>query len=236
MRMSSVRAAVWLCLTISGIPVVDAWAQVGTFIADVLIIDDKLFQLDAQAKSFLSEILKSAREAPEGWDERAQATFGNMLVISAAELALVRSMGDDGSLSLPVRIRKGDLIAGLLIWDTADGSRCETPARIANGKGLRASDVLLFGGDGQKLENLGLSAAELVKVFHEPGKFETFIEAMNRDIAKSGRSKLIGNVIKSKYFTIRQFLLRTKAHIATSREVETVKKEAEVTAKRLGLR
>jgi hypothetical protein len=175
----------------------------------------------------------AARNAPEKWDTEAQAAFVNMVVMSGAETALLRAVDDAGRITVPITIGKRDLIGGLLLWDTADGASCDTPGNIAK-RQFSPGVVFLFTGDLMKLTKLK-PLGEIPALFTNLGQFESLIENMHGDIARSGRATLLQQTHASGYFKLRELLLRTKAHLLTERNESTATAQFVDTAKRLGL-
>jgi hypothetical protein len=207
--------------------------QVTTFIAQKVIIDGKNFTVSVEVDDLRLRMSQVAKSSPEKWSEAAQAVFMNMVFATAAQVATAKGVGDGGALQLPVRIRQSDLMAALLVWDTALDNDCTTPERIAKGDG-RWPDILLFSGDYEKLQKI--SGSGFTAGMRDRAAFRSMLGEVEKKIPASGRYALVEPAVRTGYTRLQHFLLGVKFELVWAKDVESLVSSVQKLAEELKLR
>ena len=197
-----------------------------------ILIDNKYFSITEKAKNKMNEIEGLIKKHHLKQEE--QVFVKNMLFITAAEFALIKSINDQGVLQFPAKISSSDIIASLLKFDTLEGASCLTLKRVMSGK-TRPSDLFLFTGDVDKI----VSFTPYNKVVPYAKSINEFSGMADIYMSKRGKSPMapvLQSLTENKFFNIENMLWFLKASFIYKKKPEQIKKEAETMASKLKLK
>ena len=197
-----------------------------------ILIDNKYFSITEEARNKMNEIEGLIKKYHLIQGE--QVFVENMLFITAAEFALIKSINDQGVLQLPAKISSSDVIASLLKYDTLEGASCLTLKRVMSGK-TRPSDLFLFTGDVDKI----VSFTPYNQVVPFAKRIDKFAEMADIYMFKRGKSPMapvIQSLTESKFFNIENILWFLKASFIYKKKPEQIKEETETMASKLKLK
>jgi len=197
-----------------------------------ILIDNKYFSITEEAKNKMNEIEGLIKE--HHLIQGEQIFVKNMLFITAAEFALIKSINDQGVLQLPAKISSSDVIASLLKYDTFEGGSCLTLKRVMSGK-TKPSDLFLFTGDVDKI--VSFTPYENVVPFAKSiDKFSGMADIYMSMRGKSPMAPVMQSLTENKFFNIENMLWFLKASFIYKKEPKQIKKEAKSMASKLKLK
>jgi hypothetical protein len=171
-------------------------------------------------------------EANNNW--KIHDIVKNALLLSATEIAILKSVNKDGGIKFPVYIRPEDLIIAYIKYDTIDGGGCFDPGRIIK-KHVLPSDIFLFAGDYSKMFQ-SQSFPNYHELFNSFQNYSTFNNIQKSYIewrSKPQRPEIITKLHNTGILKIENFLMFLKTSISYQKKPETIKEEAKQLVKKL---
>jgi hypothetical protein len=228
--LKSMLIGILILIVLFGMTKIFAGQQI--LLSQQILVDNKYFSITEGAENKMKEIEGLIKNYHLKTGE--QLFVKNMLFITAAEFALIKSINGQGILKLPAKICSSDVIVALLKYDTFEGGSCLTLQRVMGGK-AEPSDLFLFTGDVDKI----VSFTPSYKLMSFAQSVERFPQMANKyidDRSKSPMSPVTKNLAENKFFNIENLLWFLKASFVNKKKPETIKQEAELMATKLKLK
>ena len=199
-----------------------------------LIINGKYFSMGTDAKTTFKKI---GTQIDQMFEKNIPRVFvKNMILLTAAEIALSYSIKPSGLSGLPITINSNHIVLGFMKYDTVDGHKCVTTTRIINGKTVFFYDLFTFTSDVDKARFLLPNKNNWSATFENPESFTSFISKYNKNRMTSPMSIAFGDgLAKGVYYKFEGLLWFLKASLAFQKKPAEIEKEVTEIIKRLKL-